>query len=769
MCAIGVFEGEGSALNERFCSQSCVLHVYPGTGASTPAVAASSKGPVANSSKDSTNIWTGSDSDFLPSPEIASTSDTAVSERPVKRRKTAAKVKRTKALESTTIRVDGCLDTVLPPTPTSPVSDLGVPLSVSHSRKIGATDSVWDLIHVLDKPYTKRNPWKPSAQVYRNICLLCCEKIKGRKKITPYSWEDALRCTKNTSNAKDHIKTKHADHPLAVLAEQTTTQKAKAGIVNAEAGAEEVLDLTNDSKADTTTTFSATTTTSTTGSSVVDIAAKSPQRFFKANEKTLHVLISKWLITQGIGFPACRSAPFEEMMRAATGNPAFPMLSRDRHDRLLQGQFQLFCDLVGELLTSEYEKACRLPYLNLLHDIWTSCGKDRIVGASVAFIDTSWRFRFIAMLATVKNEGHNAPLVAKVIESGFTAKYDIGINAMTRSTMSDTTPSARNVADHIDSEQEDCSMHLLNLCIGYGLGLKDNIQTNSVWNAACHSWDKVVTIVTPGGSLEDGEALSYPELDPMVDKDVRVAYTCKLIRRSMVNYAAFEAYFQSTKDSSSVWSNLSPDDWTLATEMVAVTHFIANLALIETQSENLVSSYMVVFRRLAEKKLKSFKFDAMVVEAPRAKDANEASHCRAVKTLDQFSEAGKTSLRRTLLQLQARFPKVTKEAMACILLDPRTKSSAKKIAAVGNIPRKEEKSIYKNGLGYLRAEHRKVFAQMAKLGKMSLSPPSSQSSLLSQDVNSPFSSPSSTGWDDEDELLLGAPIRTSKTREEVKE
>ncbi|ETP00372.1 hypothetical protein F441_22208, partial [Phytophthora nicotianae CJ01A1] len=489
---------------------------------------------------------------------------------------------------------------------------------------------------------------------------------------------DALRCTKNTSNAKDHIKTKHADHPLAVLAEQTTTQKAKAGIVNAEAGAEEVLDLTSDSKADTTTTSSSTTTTSTTGSSVVAIAAKSPQRFFKANEKTLHVLISKWLITQGIGFPAYRSAPFEEMMRAATGNPAFPMLSRDRHDRLLQGQFQLFCDLVGELLTSEYEKACRLPYLNLLHDIWTSCGKDRIVGASVAFIDTSWRFRFIAMLATVKNEGHNAPLVAKVIECGFTAKYDIGINAMTRFTMSDTTPSARNVADHIDSEQEDCSMHLLNLCIGYGLGLKDNIQTNSVWNAACHSWDKVVTIVTPGGSLEDGG-------------DV-------IQKRSVVNYAAFEAYFQSTKDSSSVWSNLSPDDWTLATEMVAVTHFIANLALIETQSENLVSSYMVVFRRLAEKKLKSFKFDAMVVEAPRAKDANEASHCRAVKTLDQFSEAGKASLRRALLQLQARFPKVTKEAMACILLDPRTKSSAKKIAAVGNIPRKEEKAIYKTVL-----------------------------------------------------------------------
>ncbi|KAI9990209.1 hypothetical protein PInf_021015 [Phytophthora infestans] len=39
------------------------------------------------------------------------------------------------------------------------------------------------------------------------------------------------------------------------------------------------------------------------------------------------------------------------------------------------------------------------------------------------------------------------------------------------------------------------------------------------------------------------EALSYPELDPMTDQDIRVAYTYKLIRRSVVNYAAFDAYF----------------------------------------------------------------------------------------------------------------------------------------------------------------------------------------------------------------------------------
>ncbi|POM76625.1 Hypothetical protein PHPALM_6110 [Phytophthora palmivora] len=138
----------------------------------------------------------------------------------------------------------------------------------------------------------------------------------------------------------------------------------------------------------------------------------------------------------------------------------------------------------------------------------------------------------------------------------------------------------------------------------------------------------------------------------------------------------------------------------------------------------------------------------MAMEAPRSKDENESSHRR----------------------LQARFTKVTKESMICILLDPRTKSSAKKIAAVGNITHKEEKAIYKGGLDYLRDEHRKMFSEMTKQGKMPLAQQSSQSSLLSQESTlSPCSSPFSIGWNDEDELLLGAPIRTTKTRDEVKE
>ncbi|EEY56115.1 uncharacterized protein PITG_08893 [Phytophthora infestans T30-4] len=372
----------------------------------------------------------------------------------------------------------------------------------------------------------------------------------------------------------------------------SATDKSRKDVESAEVDSASVLDLTRDPNQN-----QASMTSPDEARVASEGSASKP--FFRVSEKTFNALVSKLLISQGLPYTLCESAAFKDLIRAATGNPAFQGLGCDRHDRLLNSRFQLFCELVGELLSTE--------------------------------------FRFIAALACVKNDGRNTPAVAKVIEG---------------------------------------------------------------------SWDKIVTTVTPGGALYEGgdvihklrslnnhfrspkqrsalkkipETLSYPELE---DQDVHVAYTCKLIRRSVVNYAAFDAYLQSTKESTSSWSALTAKDWMLAVEMEAATNFIANLALVEVQSENLVSSYMVVFRWLAANKLKAFKFEAMTFEAPGAKDASEASRRRVTRTRDQFSDAGKTCLRRARMQLQARFPNVTTESMACVLLDPRTKSSAKKIAAV---------------------------------------------------------------------------------------
>ncbi|POM63904.1 hypothetical protein PHPALM_20637 [Phytophthora palmivora] len=630
ICAIGVFEGADSAPNERFCCLECVQVVYPNAGASTSAAASFRPDTSTYSRAPPPNIWAGSDFDFVPSRVLPGDDTTTTEERVSKRRKTSAasKTVKSKMKKAHSTKAGQPSPGVLLSTPTyppaSPVSELGVPLSVRYSRKAGTTDDVWDL--------------------YRDICILCCQAIQARTRTNSYIWEEALRNTNLASNVKDQIKAKHADHPLPVLAEMKTTQKAMDDVISAEVDVQTVLDLTgSEYTSDATAAATATGTTTASVVAVTTVPTNPSKRYFKANENTLNVLISKWLISKGFPYTACVCASFEDIMRANTD------------DRVLNGQFQLFCDLVGELLASEFQKACGLKFRNLMHHIWTNCEKVSITGASIAFIDSLWRFRFTAVMASVKNDGHHAPLVANVIAKSFKLKYDVDIKMMTRFTMSDTTPSAKNVADLIDTEQEDCSMHLLNLRISYDIGLKHNIQTVSVWNDSTVTWDKVVTKVTPGGSFDEGGdtpkqrnalrkiqlALSYPKLDPLTDNDVRVAYTCKLIRRSVVNYASFEAYFQSTKDPANAWAALTAKDWMLVVEIEAVTSFISSLALVETQSKNLVSSYMVVFRRLAETKLKSVKFDAMAMETPRSKDANESSHRRVVRMQQQFPMLGK--------------------------------------------------------------------------------------------------------------------------------
>ncbi|KAG6956645.1 hypothetical protein JG688_00011318 [Phytophthora aleatoria] len=98
ICAIGVFEGATSALNERFCSKFCVQVVYPRTEAPVLAVSSATRQPATSSAtakKPSSNIWTGSDSDFTPSRDLPAASDLSTTERAAKRRKTAPTTSKT--------------------------------------------------------------------------------------------------------------------------------------------------------------------------------------------------------------------------------------------------------------------------------------------------------------------------------------------------------------------------------------------------------------------------------------------------------------------------------------------------------------------------------------------------------------------------------------------------------------------------------------------------------------------------------------------------
>ncbi|KAF1789726.1 hypothetical protein Pcac1_g7444 [Phytophthora cactorum] len=71
MCAIGGFEGKDSSLNERYCCLACARKVYPTEGPVTDAKGGTNTPTSASmtSKRPSSNIWTGSDSDFVLSSE----------------------------------------------------------------------------------------------------------------------------------------------------------------------------------------------------------------------------------------------------------------------------------------------------------------------------------------------------------------------------------------------------------------------------------------------------------------------------------------------------------------------------------------------------------------------------------------------------------------------------------------------------------------------------------------------------------------------------
>ncbi|KAE8997272.1 hypothetical protein PR003_g19596 [Phytophthora rubi] len=101
-----------------------------------------------------------------------------------------------------------------------------------------------------------------------------------------------------------------------------------------------------------------------------------------------------------------------------------------------------------------------------------------------------WRLIKLSVLALPSPHGHAATSVADPIRTGFQSRYNIDIDKCARFTVSDTTCCARNVSGHFSvTDQVDCLVHLLSLCLLYALGLKESTRNDGA------------LLVTPGGRV----------------------------------------------------------------------------------------------------------------------------------------------------------------------------------------------------------------------------------------------------------------------------
>ncbi|OWY95302.1 hypothetical protein PHMEG_00034727 [Phytophthora megakarya] len=161
------------------------------------------------------------------------------------------------------------------------------------------------------------------------------------------------------------------------------------------------------------------------------------------------------------------------------------VLSPQTFNGVVDADFDEFCCITESFLKSEHAAAFGLNFLTLMH-------------AWIAFIDQKWVIHHIALIATVKNDGHTSKKIKDLIETGCETCFNLDITTMVKFTISDTAPAAKKVSKEFDTTlATDCTMHVLNLCILYGLGLRESRHIKFVVNQDSGYRIFVVLGVTP--------------------------------------------------------------------------------------------------------------------------------------------------------------------------------------------------------------------------------------------------------------------------------
>ncbi|KAE9272461.1 hypothetical protein PR003_g30195 [Phytophthora rubi] len=547
------------------------------------------------------------------------------------------------------------------------VDKFGIPAVIKHAP-LNAFTPIWQFIHQLAVP--QPNLLKAN-QPFTHICALCAQK-KRQSDTTATSWQACLMRQGSASNAKLHMLRQHEDHPFSIEeANRRKTQKLAKVESHDKRSASERQVPSKPKK------------------------QRTLEQAIAVSKDELRILATRWLLSSSLPHASTQNAELLYMLRRLSNQPDLVLPARETFYEFAEADFQRFINLTSEYLQEEFANARHIPFVALLHDLWTNASNVNVVGVTAIFIGSQWRLVSLSLLASPNQAGHAAGIVAAIVKEKIQKRYNIDIESYARFTVSDTTGSARNVSDHFDStDQVDCLMHLLSLCLLYALGLKENTRQGGA------------ITVTPGGKFSEGfhviqllrdlatfftsplrqgklkqlkELYNLPRINTSIDAKTRVGYATTLLRRSVYNYYAFTKYFETAASTEqATWQKLSDEDWNLIVEMESITNQLAQFSLGEVQRSGVSSSYALLFRKLLGMTLEMKSFPCLVLERPDVL-SSEFTQRRVSRDVSLFSANGKRCLARLKDQWLLRFPLHDDNEIKAMLLDPRIKSKASAI------------------------------------------------------------------------------------------
>ena len=118
--------------------------------------------------------------------------------------------------------------------------DRCLPATVKSNPLTGTISPVWGFYHRLEVPIQEHTHSEKKAlgmnkvtatkvKVFTHLCLECLKEVKSLGDNAHYSsWERALRKVINTSNAENHLKSKHGKIPAVIEFLEEKEIKAKS-------------------------------------------------------------------------------------------------------------------------------------------------------------------------------------------------------------------------------------------------------------------------------------------------------------------------------------------------------------------------------------------------------------------------------------------------------------------------------------------------------------------------------------------------------------
>uniref|UniRef100_H3H8J3 Uncharacterized protein n=1 Tax=Phytophthora ramorum TaxID=164328 RepID=H3H8J3_PHYRM len=402
-----------------------------------------------------------------------------------------------------------------------------IPDHIAHAPPMNSTDPIWDVIHQLEEAFTYK------GKKFTHICLLCTESK---------TWKDSLCRASNSTNAKTHLVASHKDHEMAIQEQQRRLKRADRYMVqvNTRKNVKRLASSVRNSQE--------------------EQPIKRQKTWWKAPviQEQISGHIARWLIRDGLPHNIVTTPAFRDFLVGVTGDPNVTVPAAKTYNEILDNHYDKFANDTSELFVEEFKELDETPFMTVEHDLWTNSSLSTMNGI---LGDSPF--------------SRSSEEVADLLDEQLKARYGLDVRKMARFTISDTAAAARKVSSQFDSTlQTDCAMHALNLCISYGIGLKENVRNEYMKDERTKLFVKKRVVVTQGGAFPEGGAVirklrnlnnffassksperiarlrdvqkfhKLPQLAALIDIDVRVASTIKLFRRSIINYPAFQAFFQ---------------------------------------------------------------------------------------------------------------------------------------------------------------------------------------------------------------------------------